>query len=75
MWEGTGRDLGYWTEDNENWYQRRVREIQEQNGQPRTSSEWRTLLARELRIGQIKDFKSHVASFNDEFLRGESLFE
>ncbi|KAI0069510.1 hypothetical protein K474DRAFT_1570724, partial [Panus rudis PR-1116 ss-1] len=41
IWNTAGLNVGYWTQDCEDWFQARVSHLRAGDTQPRTSSRWR----------------------------------
>ena len=64
-WDDCGRNLGYWTEWNEVWFQKHLRGILDGTTQPLAASKWRD------RLTGFKDachLKANVEKFSLEFL-------
>ncbi|RDB19093.1 hypothetical protein Hypma_014474 [Hypsizygus marmoreus] len=72
IWDASGYNHGYWTADNEAWYQRRVHEI-ENGAKPKNASEWRAAMG-EVRRNPVVKFKKRVSSASDKFLQGDSSY-
>jgi hypothetical protein len=71
-WEVSGWNHGYWTADNEQWYQNRLRNIREGAG-PKSAREWRSFLA-EIRPNSVVEFKKNVSLVCDKFLQGVTSY-
>lgn len=76
IWENSGHNHGYWTADNEAWYEYRLRQIQAGGlaGQPKSASEWRKLLEASVRAKPVKEFASRINKVCDEFLTGQTSY-
>lgn len=65
-WEASGLSVGYWSTDDETWYQKHLREIREYNGSSkppyRTASEWRQALKyRRTKTKKVRDHATQAA--------------
>lgn len=40
-WESSGLNVGYWSPDCENWYQRRLQTIRDGNATLRSGTQWK----------------------------------
>lgn len=72
-WKTSGWDHGYWTADNETWYQDRLQEIQD-GRPPMNAKEWREFLKRRVRPAFTDNFKKHVSDVCDKFLQGDPSY-
>jgi hypothetical protein len=72
IWNASGHNRGYWTADNEAWYQRRLLEIGD-GGQPKNAQNWRAALG-EIRANPVSTFKNTISNINDRFLRGDTSY-
>ena len=72
MWDSSGRNHGYWTADNEDFYQRRLETIRS-GGKPLSTKEWKTLL-RDVRPGPVNKFKNAMSNVCDKFLQGDMSY-
>lgn len=68
-WDISGLNHGYWTTDNEAWYQRRLKEI-ESGASPLPSGEWRKRL-RDVRASLVVKLKRSMSDVCDRFLQGD----
>jgi hypothetical protein len=62
---GCGHNWGRWTECNEQWYQKRLQQIQDGTAEPLPASKWRD------RLKGMKDsriLKTNIRKFSQEFL-------
>ncbi|RDB20802.1 hypothetical protein Hypma_012080 [Hypsizygus marmoreus] len=69
VWELSGYNQGYWTADNEAWYQKRLVEIQH-GAKPRNAKEWRNAL-KDIRAGTATKVKKWYSAASDKFLQGD----
>ncbi|KAG6871949.1 hypothetical protein C0995_014640 [Termitomyces sp. Mi166 len=65
-WQKSGNNHGYWTADNEDWYQKRLQEISN-GGKPRNAHEWRGVLTAQ-RANPVHAFCNFFAQTNDRLL-------
>lgn len=65
-WDSCGLNVGYWSADCEDWYQRRLESIRTGRAKPMTASEWRNLL--KLRVTHTGCFMNFMASIADDVL-------
>lgn len=65
VWDSCGENFGRWTERNEQWYQKRLKEIQD-GAEPLPSNKWRDKLRGSK---EARHFNEHVLNFSQRFLR------
>lgn len=69
IWRLSGYNHGYWTADNEQWYQNRLHEI-EAGSAPKNSREW-TAALKTIRPGPVTKIRMLINSACDRFLQGD----
>jgi hypothetical protein len=62
---GCGSNWGRWTEQNEQWFQDRLRKIQDGTAQPLPANKWRDLLRG---MKEVRHIKANVEKFSGEYL-------
>jgi hypothetical protein len=75
VWESSGYNHGYWTADNEDWYQRRLKEIQSggELGRPLSTNKWRQLL-KNITAAPVKKLEDAISTACDKFLQGDGSY-
>ena len=66
-----GVNLGYWTELNEEWYQRRLKDIQDGKAEPLPANKWRDRLRG---LKESRTLKASIEKFSLEYLHNHRYF-
>ena len=72
-WVISKMNTGFWTADNERWYQRRLKEIRRGDAQPHTSQEWNNLLGKS-KVRATQDFYCALDKLAEGAFRGENVY-
>jgi hypothetical protein len=71
-WRNCGLNVGYWSEDCEAFYQRRLEEIRNGTAQLLTASQWRDRLR--YKASHTAEFRNMMDNMSDMLLRGDSQY-
>ncbi|KAG6819598.1 hypothetical protein H0H93_010367 [Arthromyces matolae] len=71
-WAASGFNNGFWTVDNEAWFQGRLRDIANGSG-PLNAKEWKKFLTAQ-RAGVVHDIRGFFARVNDAVLCGDDSY-
>ncbi|KAG5350774.1 hypothetical protein C0989_009326 [Termitomyces sp. Mn162] len=71
-WLKSGNNHGYWTADNEEWYQKRCEEIRN-GGRPRNAKEWAGILSAQ-RAKVVHNFEDFFSITCDRLLAGDNAY-
>lgn len=67
-WENSGLDVGYWSEDCEDFYQRRLEEIRKGEAVLLPAKKWRDRI--KFKAHQTAQFRERVDQLSDTLLQG-----
>ncbi|KNZ79315.1 hypothetical protein J132_10736 [Termitomyces sp. J132] len=73
VWDGTGANHGFWTADNEAWYEERMQEVTQGHAVPKVSTTWRREL-NQMRPAVVMGIEKFFDNVCDELLSGGSTY-
>ena len=69
-WHGSGFNIGYWTEECETWFRKRLTDIEQGTAKPLSSKKWKKDLKRSrrrlVRFGRMLEVDPRVPTIVDD---------